>query len=106
MRKGNGISVTFSVGAGKSIRQNGFGTNAYLYICSSLVNMRVSGKEYGAGTYSPFGQATGIKTPPFETVEIQNQNAFSVAVQLWIGDDDFIDNRSNCHRQIPTYRTS
>lgn len=102
MNAGRGHVITFSLAAGSSIAQNAYGTNAYLFICSALVNMRVRGVKYGTGTYSTFSQATGIKTKvPFDTVEIQNENAFAVAIQLWVGDDDFIDNRSNLPSSNP-----
>lgn len=82
---------------GQTITQPAFGTRAYLVIATAAVNMRVRGKEYGAGAYAEYAQGTGIgevdQWNQFDVVDVQNFNSFPVVVSLWVGFADFIDNR-------------
>lgn len=65
------------------------GTTFYISYSAAPVNIRPRG-----GTFNTYLQGTGIKFEKgFTSLEIQNANAFPVLVQVFIGFDEFIDNR-------------
>ena len=65
------------------------GTTFYLGYTSSPVNIRPRG-----GVFNSYSQGTGIKLEKgFTSLEIQNPNNIPVLVQLFVGFDEFIDNR-------------
>lgn len=97
VKKHGGQQYNFSIPAGQTFTQPAFGTRAYLVVATASVNMRVRGRDYGAGAYSLFSQGTGVGEPnaaeQFDVVDIQNFNGYAVVVSLWVGYADFIDNR-------------
>lgn len=99
-----GRIVNLPLAANFTTRVTSRGTKAYLVICTAAINMRPDG-----GDFTSFSQGTGIRTEkPFNLIEIENFNPFPVVISLWIGFDDFLDNRlilANATLQNITYPT-
>ena len=99
-----GRIINLPLAAGAVTRITSRGTKAYLVIATATVNMRPDGGDFVA-----YSQGTGIHTrEAFSLVEIENPNAVAVVISIWVGFDDFIDNRlilANATLQNVTYPT-
>jgi hypothetical protein len=108
-RESGGRAIAIPINAGDTVPIPQRGTQFYLQISTGTVNIRARAGSAGAGDFSLFTQGTGDKSKnPFDIVEINNPNAFPVVLQIWIGFDDFIDNRlilSNATIPNVTYPT-
>jgi len=81
-----------SIPAGQSVQVNQNGSNAYFVVATGAVNLRAR-THLSAQAYSLFYQGTGIRDTEFSSVEVQNPNAFSVVISLWVGHAAFDDKR-------------
>jgi hypothetical protein len=81
-----------AIAAGTSQQLNIDGTNCYLLLATSPVNMRARDKV-SVQAYSSYTQGTGFEASEFTSVDIQNLNTFDVVVSVWIGRSAFIDKR-------------
>lgn len=94
VRESGGRSIAIPIAAGNTVPIPQRGTQFYLQICTGTVNIRARAGASGAGDFSLFTQGTGDRSKTaFDIIEIENPNAFPVVLQIWIGFDDFIDNR-------------
>jgi hypothetical protein len=63
----------------------------YVIAASAPVQIRPAG-----GTFNSYYTGTGVRADPlnaFDLLEVQNRNAASVTLSLWVGFGDYIDNR-------------
>jgi hypothetical protein len=102
-----GRIVNLPLAPGASTNVTSAGTRAYLVVATAAVNMRPGGVR--TGDFTLYSQGTGIQTVnPFDWIEINNPNSVPVVISLWLGFDDFIDNRlilANATLQNITYPT-
>lgn len=85
------LTYTNVVPAGGTLEVPAAGTQFYLIFSTAALNIRPSG-----GVFSPYQQGTGlqlVEANAFNLIEVQNLNAGPVVFQLFIGFDQFIDNR-------------
>lgn len=67
------------------------GTQFYVTVATAEISVRPSG-----GVFNPYAQGTGLQLEEinaFELLEVKNENAFPVVFQLFVGFDQYIDNR-------------
>lgn len=67
------------------------GTQFYVTISTGLIGIRPSG-----GVFNNYAPGTGLQLEEinaFDLLEVKNENSFAVVFQLFIGFDQFIDNR-------------
>jgi hypothetical protein len=81
------------------------GTQFYVILASAPVNIRVAN-----GIYNSFSTNNKLMLKkPFNGMEIQNENAFPVALSLFVGWDDFTSysfTLTNQEEDLATYETS
>lgn len=106
-----GQAFALNIAPGASTQVNANGTNAYLIVATQQVNLRARRKT-SVQAYSLYAQGTGFEETEFSSVEVQNPNATSVNVLLWVGTSNFIDKRLILNTQTiqqvacPTYQTA
>jgi hypothetical protein len=89
-----GRIVNLPLAAGATTRVNNKGTKAYLVVATAGVQMRPIGGQVGVGDFNLYSQGTGFNAVDvFDTVEFFNSNAIAIVISVWIGFDNFIDNR-------------
>lgn len=98
------------VPAGETIPVPAAGTNFYVTICTAPIDIRPLN-----GVFNTYTNGKGLKLQKenaFGSLEIRNNNAFAVVVQLFVGFDEFIDNTlilANTGQTLvayPTYPTA
>lgn len=80
-----------TLAAGDTLPFSVSGTTFYITSSTNLVSIRPSG-----GAFASYVQGTGLKIRDensFNLLEVKNNNAFDVAFQIFVGWDNFIDNR-------------
>jgi hypothetical protein len=84
-----GRVVTIPIASGQTQRITSAGTKFYFVIATAPINARPDN-----GDFVVYTQGTGLSgSVAFSVVELQNPNVVPLVVQVWIGFDDFIDNR-------------
>lgn len=101
------LTYTNVVPAGGVLPIPAAGTQFYLVFATATLNIRPSG-----GVFAPYQQSTGlqlVEANAFELIEVQNTNAGPVVFQLFVGFDQYIDNRLTLNSSLtptvafPTY---
>jgi len=107
-RRKVGQIFNLPVPAGKSVQIDHDGSMAYLIVATAPVSMRGRTKT-GTQAYSQYVQGQGFQDTEFTSVEILNNQTFSVVVSVWIGYSSFVDhtliinNQSIAQVVNPTY---
>lgn len=103
------LTYTNTIPAGGTLPIPAAGTQFYLVFATAQLNIRPSG-----GVFAPYQQSTGlqlVEANAFELLEVQNLNAGPVVFQLFVGFDQYIDNRLTLNTTLtptvafPTYAT-
>ncbi len=93
--------------AGQQLPVPSSGTQFYVTFTSATIEIQPSG-----GTFAPYDAGTGLQLSddnPFSQLQVRNPNAFSIVFQIFIGFNQFIDNRLVLFNQsqpnvvFPTY---
>lgn len=85
------FTITTTIPAGNTIPLPVSGNQFYLSVSSGQLQIRPSN-----GIFVPYDAGTGLRVPPensFTLLEVKNETASSIAFQLVIGFDEFIDKR-------------
>lgn len=101
------ITINNIVPANSTLQVPATGTQFYVVIQSAPISVRPSG-----GVFNQYEQGTGLQLEEinaFQLLEVKNDNAFPVVFSLFVGFDQYIDNRlilTNTGQQLvafPTY---